>query len=268
MTEETAAGTTEPQAAPQIQMRILGQFIRDMSFENVMAQKGVSGDVQPEISVQVNLDAKKRSADHQYEVSIKLNLKSKAKGLEDILFLDIETVPEHASYEELSEEARELWEHKTRYQRKEEFTGEEFYDRAGIWAEFGMVVCISAGFFQRTGSEKVLRIRSFTGPEDRILREFSDLLEEYFRSPGKLLCAHNGKEFDFPYLAASPIREDAAGERSVARDLQRLVPTTPNTLPRSPNRPLAAPNCRIPPPRSHPTRGWARLFPGRGAPRP
>ncbi|WP_170340670.1 protein-export chaperone SecB [Ruegeria arenilitoris] len=87
MTEETAAGTTQPQAAPQIQMRILGQFIRDMSFENVMAQKGVSGDVQPEISVQVNLDAKKRSADHQYEVSIKLNLKSKAKGLEDILFL-------------------------------------------------------------------------------------------------------------------------------------------------------------------------------------
>lgn len=121
--------------------------------------------------------------------------------LEDILFLDIETVPEHASYEELSEEARELWEHKTRYQRKEEFTGEEFYDRAGIWAEFGKVVCISAGFFQRTGSEKILRIRSFTGQEDRILREFSDLLEEYFRSPGKLLCAHNGKEFDFPYLA-------------------------------------------------------------------
>lgn len=87
MTDETATGNTEAQAAPQVQMRVLGQFIRDMSFENVMAQKGVSGDVQPEISVQVNLDAKKRPAEHQFEVSIKLNLKSKAKGLEDILFL-------------------------------------------------------------------------------------------------------------------------------------------------------------------------------------
>ncbi|NVO55915.1 protein-export chaperone SecB [Rhodobacteraceae bacterium B1Z28] len=87
MAEENAAENTAAQDAPQVQMRVLGQFIRDMSFENVMAQKGVSGDVQPEIAVQVNLDAKKRPADHQYEVSIKLNLKSKAKGLEDILFL-------------------------------------------------------------------------------------------------------------------------------------------------------------------------------------
>ncbi len=87
MAEENTAENTAAQAAPQVQMRVLGQFIRDMSFENVMAQKGVSGDVQPEISVQVNLDAKKRQQDHQYEVAIKLNLKSKAKGLEDVLFL-------------------------------------------------------------------------------------------------------------------------------------------------------------------------------------
>ncbi|WP_210093125.1 protein-export chaperone SecB [Ruegeria sp. HKCCSP346] len=87
MTEEKAAENTAAKAALQVQMRVLGQFIRDMSFENVMAQKGVSGDVQPEIAVQVNLDAKKRPADHQFEVSIKLNLTSKAKGLEDVLFL-------------------------------------------------------------------------------------------------------------------------------------------------------------------------------------
>lgn len=87
MAEENAAENTAAKAAPQVQMRVLGQFIRDMSFENVMAQKGVSGDVQPEIAVQVNLDAKKRTADHQFEVSIKLNLTSKAKGLEDVLFL-------------------------------------------------------------------------------------------------------------------------------------------------------------------------------------
>lgn len=87
MTEESAAENKAATQAPQVQMRVLGQYIRDMSFENVMAQKGVSGDVQPEISVQVNLDAKKRPADHQYEVSIKLKLTSKAKGLEDVLFL-------------------------------------------------------------------------------------------------------------------------------------------------------------------------------------
>ncbi len=87
MAEEDAKENTAAQAAPQVQMRVLGQFIRDMSFENVMAQKGVSGEVQPEIAVQVNLDAKKRPQDHQFEVSIKLNLTSKAKGMEDVLFL-------------------------------------------------------------------------------------------------------------------------------------------------------------------------------------
>lgn len=87
MAEEGTQENTAAQAAPQVQMRVLSQFIRDMSFENVMAQKGVSGEVQPEIAVQVNLDAKKRSVDHQYEVAIKLNLKSKAKGLEDVLFV-------------------------------------------------------------------------------------------------------------------------------------------------------------------------------------
>ncbi|WP_170481047.1 protein-export chaperone SecB [Ruegeria arenilitoris] len=87
MADEDAKENTAAQAAPQVQMRVLGQFIRDLSFENVMAQKGVSGEVQPEIAVQVNLDAKKRPTEHQYEVSIKLNLKSKAKGMEDILFV-------------------------------------------------------------------------------------------------------------------------------------------------------------------------------------
>jgi len=68
-------------------MKVLGQFVRDLSFENVMAQKGASGDVQPDVSVQVNLDAKKRQVDGQYEVMIKLNIESKAKESSDVLFL-------------------------------------------------------------------------------------------------------------------------------------------------------------------------------------
>lgn len=81
MAEEKAA------PPPQPQMRVLGQYVRDMSFENIVAQKGASPDVQPDVQVQVNLDAKKRSQDHQYECAIKLNITSKAKEGETVLFV-------------------------------------------------------------------------------------------------------------------------------------------------------------------------------------
>ncbi|WP_146347679.1 protein-export chaperone SecB [Falsiphaeobacter marinintestinus] len=87
MTENGATEGAEAQAGQQIQMRILGQYIRDMSFENVMAQKGLGTDVQPDVNVQVNLDAKKRAADHQFEVMIKTTIESKVKGSDDVLFL-------------------------------------------------------------------------------------------------------------------------------------------------------------------------------------
>ncbi len=88
---------------PAPQMRVLGQFIRDMSFENIMAQKGAPADVQPDIQVQVNLDAKKRPTENQFESAIKLNVTSKAKGGDTTLFVleldyvgifHIENVPE------------------------------------------------------------------------------------------------------------------------------------------------------------------------------
>ncbi len=69
------------------QMRVLGQFIRDMSFENIMAQKGAPADTTPDVQVQVNLDAKKRSIEGQYETSIKLNVTSKAKDGDATLFV-------------------------------------------------------------------------------------------------------------------------------------------------------------------------------------
>ncbi len=75
------------QAAPQIKMNVLAQFIRDMSFENILAQKRIQGEVQPDVQLQVNLDAKKREAEHQFEVTIKLNITSKAKGTEDAMFV-------------------------------------------------------------------------------------------------------------------------------------------------------------------------------------
>ncbi len=122
-------------------------------------------------------------------------------NLEHILFLDIETVPEQADFHDLDKEKQALWEHKSQYQRKEEFTAEEFYDRAGIWAEFGKIVCISVGYFNTTGNSRNFRVTTFHGEEAKLLKEFKNLLDTHFNSPKYLLCAHNGKEFDFPYIA-------------------------------------------------------------------
>ena len=87
MSDNGAAPDQAAQKAPQVQMKVLGQFIRDLSFENVMAQKGATGEVQPDVSVQVNLDAKKRQQEDHYETSIKLNIESKAKESGDVLFV-------------------------------------------------------------------------------------------------------------------------------------------------------------------------------------
>ena len=121
--------------------------------------------------------------------------------LENLLFLDIETVPLFAMYSELDKTAKQLWEQKTKYQRKEEFTPEEFYDRAGIWAEFGKIVCMSVGYFVFKGNLRNFRVKSFFGEEKDILNNFKNLLEIHFNKPYHLLCAHNGKEFDFPFIA-------------------------------------------------------------------
>ena len=122
-------------------------------------------------------------------------------ALNDILFLDIETVPETAEFGELDEEKKALWEQKSKYQRKDEISAEEFYQRAGIWAEFGKIICISAGYFNFKGSTRSFRVTSFYGDEIKLLKEFKNLLEIHFSKQKQLLCAHNGKEFDFPYIA-------------------------------------------------------------------
>lgn len=123
-------------------------------------------------------------------------------NFENILFLDIETVSEVENFNDLSEEKQELFALKTEYQRKDEFSPEDFYRRAGIWAEFGKIVCISVGYFINfNSSNRKFRITSFFGEELKILKEFKSLLNNHFNKPQHLLCGHNGKEFDFPYIA-------------------------------------------------------------------
>jgi len=122
--------------------------------------------------------------------------------LNDILFLDIETVPQEEYWSSLTTETQHLFEAKTKYQRKKEFTAEEFYERAGIWAEFGKIICISVGYFNTINKKRQLRILSFYGnDESKILTDFKNLLDAHFDHTSNVLCAHNGKEFDFPFIA-------------------------------------------------------------------
>ena len=121
--------------------------------------------------------------------------------LENILFLDIETVPEEENFNALDETKQELYSLKTQYQRKDDFTPEEFYERAGIWAEFGKIICISVGYFTFRNDIRHFRVTSFFGEEIKILKDFSNLLANHFNQPQHILCGDNAKEFDFPFIA-------------------------------------------------------------------
>src|SRR5690606_31108862 len=112
-------------------------------------------------------------------------------NLNNILFIDIETVPEEENFNALDAEMQSLWDLKTQYQRKEDFSPEEFYDRAGIWAEFGKIICISVGYFKNRGDIRNFRVTSFFGEEKKILKDFNNLLNNYFSQPQHLLCGHN-----------------------------------------------------------------------------
>ncbi len=114
----------------------------------------------------------------------------------DVLVLDIETVPQYSSFNELPENKKHLWDLKTAYQRKSEESAEDFYTRAGIWAEFGKIVCISVGMF---ANNKSFRVKSYYSDDEKEL--LSDFLKLLDTQPKHLsLCAHNGKEFDYPYI--------------------------------------------------------------------
>ena len=121
----------------------------------------------------------------------------------NILFLDIETVPQYESYQDLPEEWKALWDIKAGYliRNKEVESVETIYPKAGIYAEFGKIICISCGFIQSGGEHKKMVLKSFYGENESILLfEFSEMLRKWSGGEQRYLCAHNGKEFDFPYL--------------------------------------------------------------------
>ena len=120
--------------------------------------------------------------------------------LPNILFLDIETVPQSEFFNDLPEDSQQLFADKTQYQRKDDLTPEEFYDRAGIWAEFGKIICISVGYFTIKNAKRQFRTTSIIGEEKQLLVEFNDLVKTHFSNPAFVFCGHNIKEFDIPYM--------------------------------------------------------------------
>ena len=119
-----------------------------------------------------------------------------------VLFIDIETVPATPTFAHLNDRWKKLWERKSQSLVKENITAGDMYDRAAIYAEFGKIVCICAGIVTGYPNNPSLRLKSFAGDDEKkLLEDFADLLRVYFSTPNSRLCAHNGKEFDFPYLS-------------------------------------------------------------------
>jgi 3'-5' exonuclease len=116
-------------------------------------------------------------------------------NINHVVFLDIETAPLVYNYNELREPLKKLWD--TKWQYSKDVSSEQQYAKAGVFAEFAKVICICVGYFN--GTE--FRLKSFYGDDEKtILNQFKTLLNVNFNDPKYLLCAHNGKEFDFPFL--------------------------------------------------------------------
>jgi 3'-5' exonuclease len=122
--------------------------------------------------------------------------------VEDILFLDIETVPAASSFDKLKPAMQTLWDKKSKQFRTPDQSADDVYERAGIYSEFGKVICISVGLITEK-NPFTFRLKSFYGDDEKsILSDFSAMLSKFCRTNKEaLLCAHNGKEFDYPYIA-------------------------------------------------------------------
>jgi len=123
-------------------------------------------------------------------------------NIEEILFIDIETVPQKPEYSDLNEKWQQLWERKIKNQATKDEPAEVLYDRAGIYAEFGRIICISAGYVLQKKGESHFRVKSFADEDEKkLLSDFFNAWDAFSRAGKRKLCAHNGQEFDFPYIA-------------------------------------------------------------------
>jgi len=122
--------------------------------------------------------------------------------LNQILFIDIETVPLNPDYQTLSEDYQKFWERKSSFFRSENETAADVYQRAGIYAEFGKIICISVGLVVERGGQKKFRQKSFAGHDEKqLLLDFAAMLHDYAPKGDKAFCGHNIREFDIPYIS-------------------------------------------------------------------
>lgn len=123
-------------------------------------------------------------------------------NIESILFLDIETVPLYPSFDNQPEKLQKLWDKKSLHFRDESQDAADVYQRAGIYAEFGKIICISVGTLYQKQGEPRFRVKSYAGSDEKkLLYEFVNMLDNFSKHGGVKLCAHNGQEFDYPYIA-------------------------------------------------------------------
>lgn len=121
---------------------------------------------------------------------------------DDILFIDIETVPQFPDLALAPKVIQHLWDKKSCNFRTEDQVASDVYSRAGIYAEFGRIICISAGVISTRDGQRTYKVKSYCDmDEKKLLTDFNKMLDLYTSNPKKKVCAHNGQEFDFPYIA-------------------------------------------------------------------
>ncbi len=119
-----------------------------------------------------------------------------------IMFLDIETVPLTADLDSMDQKLAALWDKKSQYFRQEDEDAADVFERAGLYSEFGRIIAISVGVVTGSLNSRSIRLKSFSGDDElKLLEEFSVMINNFCSGKEALLCAHNGKEFDFPYIA-------------------------------------------------------------------
>lgn len=126
------------------------------------------------------------------------------RDLGKLLFLDIETVPQTYWWKDLDERTAQLFAEKTRYEQERNGKSAEqlWGERGGILAEFGKIICIGMGSLHKEGKDLKLRVTSYHGDDEHVLlMRFTELLDRHYGTDDHWLCAHNGKEFDFPWIA-------------------------------------------------------------------
>jgi DNA polymerase elongation subunit (family B) len=121
---------------------------------------------------------------------------------ENLLLIDIETVPMCSSYDLLNEKMQKLWDRKSLQIDKEQSdTRVTFDERAGIYAEFGKIICIGLGYFVKQGDRYTLKVKSLAGHDEKVLlNDFREMCNKFFRQAEKQFCGHNIREFDIPYI--------------------------------------------------------------------